>query len=237
MQTFRLVLVAIITGGIVSDASAQCRETVNRYCADPLLFTVAVGYAKASIRDFGTVPNRDMAGFNARADLHIISFLLRNKNWKLRISDAITADATMGSMSSDTLPGTQEGTMSNNLDFGLQFLAGWQLGKFAVLGGLRRLQYSHEIGNTLMEGSTTPLVARLEIGRSKPIFVTAHTSIAGDKSNGARVDIPLFRRLNATVDYYTIKGIAEVGMISTNPPRGPATAQLLMIGVRTRELK
>ncbi len=236
----RLITLVALTSLVgSSSAGAQCRPTARTYCADPLLFTAALGYVQGRVADLGSVPNREMTGFNVRADLHVISFIFKDTKLPFRLSDALFIDATMGRMTTDTLPGGlfgAESTSGFSYGFGFQFLAGKQLGRFAVLGGLGRKGYSHEVGGAIMDGSTTPLIARLEIGRAKPIFLTASTSVAGDESIGARVDVPLFRRINATVDYWRIEGAAELWNTATTAKR-PATANMLMVGIRTRELK
>jgi hypothetical protein len=65
--------------------------------------------------------------------------------------------------------------------------------------------------------------------------LTGWTALSGAALVGGRLDVPLFRRLNLTAMYWRADGTAEVW---SNPGvREPARAGMLMLGVRSAELR
>ncbi len=204
--------------------------------ADLRIATAAVGYGSARITDIGIVPDRIMAGLNMRADLHVLSLLLRNL--PIRTYDAAFIDYTYGRMTSDPLLFLTEEEDRSNVVFGAgyQFLAGLDLGGLAVLGGPGWQQFTHDIGGSSMNGSATSAMARLEVGRRRHLVATGWLGMSGDKTAGARVDVPFFRRLNLTAMYWQSDGAAEVW---TSQPgvMTPASARMLMVGVRSAEMR
>ena len=84
-----------------------------------------------------------------------------------------------------------------------------------------------------MDGTTHPLIVRAEVGPGKPIVFTGHVGVRGESSSGVRVDLPFFRRLNATAVYLTADGRADV--FNSTPKN--AKSRTIMLGVRTAEVR
>ena len=196
------------------------------------------GYGFARIAGLGSVPDQVARGFNARLDVHIVSLML---NLPVRTYDALFADATYGSLASDTLrglfPGDVQPRHGFSYQFGYQFLAGVQRSGVAVLGGLGWQEFYHDIGGSTMSGSSTPLIARVEIGGRRAIVVTGWKSVSGAATVGARIDVPFFRRLNLTAMYWQSDGMADLWSRGANDPLSPAKARMLVFGVRSAEIR
>ena len=198
-----------------------------------------IGYGSARIAGLGTVRDQVAHGLNARLDVHIVSLLLRNL--PVRTYDALFGDVTYGSLASDTLhglfPGDAQPRQGLSYLFGYQFLAGVQRPGVAVLGGLGWQEFYHDIGGSTMSGTSTPLIARVEIGGRRPIVVTGWKSVSGAATVGARVDVPFFRRLNLSAMYWQTDGLADLWSRGINDPLSPAKARMLVVGVRSAEIR
>jgi len=217
------------------DARAQCARPGN--CADLRVGSGAVGYGLASITRLGGVTDRVVQGFNARADIHILSLLLRRV--PVRTYDAMFGDVTYGRMTSDTLPGLfpgdEQGRIGFQATFGYHFLAGVQARGAAVLAGVGWQSHYHDIAGSTLTGSSVPIVTRIELGQRRPVVITGWYGVSGEALAGGRVDLPLFRRLNFTATYWQADGEAEVW---SNPGvKVPARGRVLMLGVRSAELR
>lgn len=229
-----ILLGAVVIAAAVPSLSAQCARTGT--CVDFRVLSAVIGYGSARITDIG-VPDRVMQGLNARIDVHILSLLLRRL--PIRTYDALIADVSYGRRTSDSLtglfPGDVEGTNGFQATFGYQFLAGVQRSGIAVLGGLGKETRYADIGGTTLDASSTPFIARVEVGGRRPIVVTGWHALSGDKVDGARIDVPFFRRLNLTAMYWKGDGQADVWN-STSNNTIPAHGQMLVIGFRTAEM-
>lgn len=238
-MTTRIVALVLTAAALfVPAAAAQkepgCISTGKCYYVDLRVVSAGFGYGMGTIGGLGTTPDRTMRGLNLRLDVHILSLALR----KLPIAtyDALFTDMTWGKMSSDPLMyfSSAESDNAMPLTFGYHFLVGLRRESFGVLGGLGYRHFDHDIGDTFMSGSSTPVTARLELGRKKPIVATAWAGRNG--MMGAHVDVPFFRRLNISAQYWQADGTAE----PSNQPTGTevkARARLLMFGFRTAEVR
>jgi len=232
-----LLLVALFATTGKAVAQSLCANPTHCTAADMRVLSAVIGYGSARIGGLDTIPDQVMQGLNVRFDVHIVSLLL--KGLPLRTYDALFADVSYGRRTSDSLHGLFAGdvqpTTGFQATFGYQFLAGRRLSGITLLGGLGVEEHYHDIGGSTVHGKSTPLVARLEIGGRKPIVITGWHALGGDALNGARIDVPFFRRLNLTAMYWQADGKADVWSSSSNT-KVPATARLLVIGFRTREL-
>jgi hypothetical protein len=218
---------------LVAAGAAQAQEV------DLRIATGQFGYGFARIAGLGSVPDQVARGFNARLDVHIVSLMLRNL--PVRTYDALFGDVTYGSLASDTLHGLFSGDVQprHGLSYlyGYQFLAGVQRSGVAVLGGLGWQEFYHDIGGSTMSGTSTPLIARVEIGGRRAIVVTGWKSVSGAATVGARVDVPFFRRLNLTAMYWQSDGMADLWSRGANGPLSRANARMLVVGVRSAEIR
>jgi hypothetical protein len=230
----RMMNPALMLAALLATAGATVAQSQK---ADLRVLSAVIGYGSARITGLDTIPDQVMQGLNVRMDLHILSLVLHGL--PLRTYDALFADVSYGLRTSDSLhglfPGDVQPKTGFQATFGYQFLAGPRLSGIALLGGLGFEQHYHDIGGSTVNGKSTPLVARLEIGGHKPIVVTGWHAVGGDVLNGARIDVPFFRRLNLTAMYWQADGQADVWSNPSNA-KVPAKARLLVIGVRTAEL-
>jgi len=230
-----MLFAALLCAATAPGAAAQCSHP--GYCVDFRALSAVLGYGAARITNIG-VPDRVMRGVNARIDVHIVSLVLRRL--PIRTYDALIGDVTYGRRTSDSLhglfPGDVEGTNGFQATFGYQFLAGAKIaGPVALLGGLGWEERYTDIGGTTLSASSTPVIARLEVGERKRIVVTAWHAVGGDASDGARIDVPFFHRLNLTGMYWRTDGVADVWSSPSNT-KVPGRGRLLVLGVRTREM-
>lgn len=224
-----LIALCLSTAAATSTASAQ---RANQ--ADLRILTAALGYGAAHITGLGTTPDRAMQGFNIRTDVHILSLILHNL--PVATYDAAFVDLTYGKMTSDPLLflTTPEGTSTLLYAFGYTFLAGIRKPSLTVMGGLTYQGFNHGIGDSNMDGKGTAVTGRAEFGGRRKIVLMGWAG--GSGMMGGRLDVPLFRRLNATAMYWKADGTAE----PWDQPQGtqvPATANMLMIGFRTAEIR
>ena len=235
MRAVLLLAALLATAG---RAAAQERCDHPGFCTDLRVLSAVVGYGSARIGGLDTIPDQVMQGLNVRMDLHILSLVLHGL--PLRTYDALFADVSYGPRTSDTLHGLFPGDVQEKTGFqatfGYQFLVGKDLGAVALLGGLGVEEHYHAIGGSTLDGKSTPFIARLELGGRKPIVVTAWHAVSGDALNGARIDVPFFRRMNLTAMYWQADGQAD---IFSNPSSNKlaAKARLLVIGFRTAEIR
>ena len=217
-------------------ARAQTGCPEHHYCFTPTtdmrILSAVFGYGAATIGDLGAgTADRTMRGFNIGMDVHILSLALHNL--PVATYDALSLDLTYGKMTSTPLTylSTAEDNSTMPLTFGYTFLAGVRRAGISVLGGFTYRKFNHDIGATSMSGSSTPITARVELGSGPRQIVL--TGWAGGMVGG-RIDVPFFRRLNATAVYWQANGTAE----PWNQPQGTqaaAKAKMLMIGFRTAE--
>lgn len=231
---------AIVLGALLATAgtaAAQERCAHPGFCTDLRVLSAVLGYGSARIGGLDTIPDQVMQGLNVRIDVHIVSLLL--KDLPLRTYDALFGDLSYGHRTSDSLPGLFAGdvqpTTGFQATFGYQFLAGPRLSGIALLGGLGVEEHYHDIGGSTVNGKSTSLVARLELGGRKRIVITGWHAVGGDALNGARIDVPFFRRLDLTAMYWQADGMADV-FSNPSSTKLAAKARLLVIGFRTREL-
>jgi hypothetical protein len=220
------IALCLSTAAATSTASAQ---RANQ--ADLRILSAALGYGAARITGLGTTPDRAMQGFYIRTDVHILSLILRNL--PVATYDALYVDLTYGKMTSDPLTylNMPEGTSNLVYSAGYTFLAGVRKPSLAVLGGLSFQTFTHFIGDSEMDGHGTPVTARVELGSRRKIVLMGW---GGSGMLGGRIDVPLFRRLNATASYWQADGTAKPWDTGVNTP---ATANMLIIGFRTAEVR
>jgi hypothetical protein len=233
------VAVLALAGGLPAAASAQqrCVRSAWGSCVDLRVTSAAVGYGAARVGALSSgSPDRVLQGLDMRFDVHILSLLLR----RLRVAtyDALYVDATFGKMTSRplSLGGVEE---ANGFDvaysYGYQFLAGVRGAGVALLGGVGYLNWGHDIGGTMMKNTATPVVARLEVGRAKPVVLMGWYA-GSDRMAGARIDVPFFRRLDLTAVFWRAKGTTEL-ITTPNGMLEAATATTLVVGFRTAEIR
>jgi len=218
-----------------SDGNPCVDYSTDRHCATQQLRmgSAAVGYGTSSITDLGSVADREMTGVNLHYDLHLLSLLLHGL--PVLTYDAVTLDMTWGRMSSKPLQDNIGPEDNSALPWvvGYQFLAGKDLGGIVVLGGLGWQSFTYSIGGSTLDGSTRPLIARVEVGGRRRLVLTGMKSISGNESQGARIDVPFFRRLNLTAQYSSVSGRVD---LFNNTPRD-AKARSILLGVRSAELR
>ena len=209
-------------------ARAQC---FPRSCEDRHLATGTLGYGSARIVDLGTVPDRVMRGVNARLDLRILPIFVRHL--PVVTHDALFADFTYGPNTSEKVPSVlTEPTVGTQVTFGYELLLGGQIQGVTLLGGLGVRHYAHRIGSAKMIDTSTPLIARLEVGGRRRIVVTVWRAFRRDAVTGGRVDLPVTRPLNLSVMYWQADGSATLFLTPTTTVR-PASARTLTVGLRT----
>ena len=234
-----LVALALACGSpLTMRAQDRCIRDAEGYCVDLRLASAAFGYSSAGIGHLSSgKPDRVLQGLNLRFDVHILSLVLRHL--PVATYDALYADATFGKMTSAPLSyaGVQESTgLGMPFTYGYSFLAGIRSSAVALLGGLGYEYWAHDIGGSTMKNSAMPFLARLELGRTKPIVVMGWYAGGARGVQGARIDVPLYRRLNLTAMYWRADGTTEL-ITTPNNTVETATARMLMLGFRTAEIR
>lgn len=195
--------------------------------------SAAVGYGPQAITGLGGgVEDRQGSAVHLYFDVKLLSLLARNLPF--RVHDALYMGLANGSMTSEPLSDAigpeSDGLFS--MDFGYRLMAGKQLGpRLAVLGGLGWQTSSYEVGRTALDGSAKTIVLRAEYGS---FVLTGFLPRGGDKSSGARLDVPFFRRLNLTAMLWTQDGTIDSAFI---PSGTRASSTTMMVGVRTAEIR
>lgn len=227
----------VAAAGVPLGAQVRCiMGTKGCYDVDLVTMSAAVGYATQSVGGLqGGVPDREMGGAYLYYDVKLLALLLRNA--PVRVYDAAHIGIAVGSMStpplSDGFLGDEEAS-SFSWDFGYEVLAGKKVGPVTVLGGLAWRSYSSHVGETLFDGTSQNLAARVEWGSRKPIVAMAYLPFGGRNSMGARIDIPFFRNLNITAAALKQDGKADSPWL---PSPMDAKSTTLLLGFRSRELR
>lgn len=228
MLNAKVLVLALSCLATARGSRAQC---ISPECAGFRVATGALGYGSARITNLGTVPNRVMHGLNARLDLRILPLFVRHP--PVLTHDALFADFTYGTNTSDTVPSTlPEATIGSQLTFGYELLVGGQVKEVTLLGGLGWHRYRHHIGSTKMTDTFTPLVARLEVGSRRRVVVTAWHAFRPAPMTGARFDLPFTRPFNLTAMYWQADGSAKFFFNYPTTVR-PGRARMMMVGLRT----
>lgn len=195
--------------------------------------SASVGYGPQAITGLdGGVEDRQGSAVHLGFDLKLLSLLLRTA--PIRVYDALSVGLATGSMTSEPLSDVigEESDGLFSMDFGYRLMAGKQFSpRVALLGGLGWQTSSYEVGRTALDGSAKTIVVRAEYGS---FVLTGFLPRGGDKSSGARLDVPFFRRLNLTAVLWTQDGTIESAFI---PSGTKASSTTMMLGVRTAELR